>query len=102
MWHQFCFSLLGIDIVLRSSDSDLAYMEKVFRSLENKIEETQNTFGLDDALKTAIIAAFLLTNDLLKEREQLEKLLPYEEGLQAEKLVNQLLKELQGLPQLNE
>ncbi|WGK68440.1 hypothetical protein P0082_08095 [Candidatus Haliotispira prima] len=98
MQNQFRFSLLGSNIELRSN-SDLVYMERVFRHLEQKMASTQEALKLNDALKTAIITAFLLVDDLLIERAKLEELLPRQDGLEAEKLVNALSHDLKELLQ---
>ncbi len=99
MQNQFSFSLLGSNIELRSN-SDLSYMEQVFRHLEHKIALTQDALNLNDALKTALITAFLLVDDLLIERAKRKKLL--EDGVEAGKFVDELLQELKALPQLSE
>ena len=100
MQNQFRFSLLGSYIEIRS-DSSATYMEQVFRHLERKISLTQDTLKLNDALKTAVITAFLLVDELLVEREERAKLLPDQESLEAEQLIQNLLQELQDLPLLD-
>ncbi len=98
MQNQFRFSLLGSSIELRSN-SDLEYMEQVFRHLEYKVAITQEALKLNDPLKTALITAFLLVDDLLSERAEHQKLLPYKEGLEAGELVSGLLEHLGELLQ---
>ena len=98
MQNQFRFSILGSNIELRSN-SDPSYMEQVFRHLEYKIALTQEALKLNDSLKTAIITAFLLVDDLISEQNERGKLLPYKSGIEAEKLVNTLIESLEQLLQ---
>ena len=98
MQNQFRFSILGSHIELRSN-SDPSYMEQVFRHLEHKVALTQEALKLNDALKTAIITAFLLVDDLISEQNERNRLLPYENGIEAEKLVNTLIDNLKRLLQ---
>ena len=74
-------------------------MKQVFRHLEYKVALTQDALKLNDALKTAIITAFLLVDDLISEKDERDRLLPYENGIEAEKLVNTLIENLEQLLQ---
>ena len=98
MQNQFRFSLFGSTIELRSN-SNLVYMEQIFRHLEHKVLAIQEALGLNDALKTAIITAFLLVDELLTERAEYAELLA--EDMEAAKLIDGLLRELQELHQLD-
>lgn len=86
--------ILGNSFDLRS-DEDPVYMNQLITYLKRKIEETGRLTGGKDALKTAIIAGLLITDELFKSRKKAEKT-PIEQFDEAEitTITNRMLERL--------
>ena len=53
-----------------STDEDPAYLEEILNQYRTAVENTQNISGMKDPLKIAILAGFLLCDEINKIRTQ--------------------------------
>ncbi|MDR0582756.1 MAG: mannose-6-phosphate isomerase, class I [Treponema sp.] len=56
-----------------TTDEDPAYLEEILNQYRTAVENTQNIFGMKDPLKIAVLAGFLLCDEINKIRTQAGK-----------------------------
>ena len=72
--------LLGTSFSI-AADENGAYLENLLNKYKNVLHNTQNTTGVDDPLKLAILTGFLLCDEIEKIKQEENR-----EGMEAEKL----------------
>lgn len=82
--------LLGASFSI-TVDEDAFYLKILLDRYRRVIENTQKTTGLEDPLKTAIIAGFLLCDEVEKLRARENSGLGVFDSMQAEKLTLDLI-----------
>lgn len=94
----FQINLLGTSIDIRS-DSSEEYLQKVLTHLRHKVEVIKEHIGIKDSLKIAILAGFLLVDDLMNERSERANLptLSHQEAQDIEKITLELLDNLKEI-----
>jgi hypothetical protein len=75
-------------------DEDALYVESLLGRYRRMIENTQKTTGLEDPLKTAIIAGFLLCDEVEKLRARENSGIGAFESMQAEQLTLELIEKI--------
>ncbi|MDR2842842.1 MAG: cell division protein ZapA [Spirochaetaceae bacterium] len=85
--------LLGASFSI-TVDEDALYLETLLNHYRRVIENTQNSTGLADPLKTAILAGFLLCDEVEKLRLREAKGFVSTEGDQAERLTQDLIERI--------
>jgi len=75
-------------------DEDALYLQTLLGRYQRMIENTQKTTGLRDPLKTAIIAGFLLCDEVEKLRARENSGIGALESMQAEQLALELIEKI--------
>jgi mannose-6-phosphate isomerase len=82
--------LLGTAFTI-TVDEDPSYIASIYSSLCRVIENAQKSTGIKDPLKTAILSAFLLCDEMEKLRAGRNSGASAFESMEAEKLTNELI-----------
>lgn len=61
--------LLGASFQIKSDESP-EYLRRILDHVRARVTEIERTVATDDPLKKAILAAFLITDDLIRERDR--------------------------------
>lgn len=78
--------LLGTSFSI-TVDEEASYLKILLDKYRRIIENTQKTIGLDDPLKTAIMAGFLLCEEVEKLRARENSGLAVHESMKAEEII---------------
>ena len=82
--------LLGTSFAL-AADQPAEYLQSIYNHYKKVVSEVQQTSGVNDSLRVAIIAGILLSDELSKERLNPQGTLPQDE---AEVLIEQSAKKM--------
>lgn len=66
---DLCLDILGVSFSI-TADEDAAYLEEILNQYRTAVNATQQSTGVKDPLKTAILTGFLLCDDIHKLRSQ--------------------------------
>ena len=67
--NELRLDILGTSFSI-TADEDPAYLEEIFNQYHAAVENTRNISGMKDPLKIAILAGFLLCDEINKIRTQ--------------------------------
>lgn len=67
--NDLCLEILGTSFTI-TADEDPAYLDAVLKQYRIVVENTQHISGMKDPLKIAILAGFLLCDEVNKIRKQ--------------------------------
>ncbi|EPF29175.1 cell division protein ZapA [Treponema medium] len=82
--------LLGTSFALEA-DQPAEYLQSIYNHYKKVVSEVQQTSGVNDSLRVAIIAGILLSDELSKERLNQQGTFPQDE---AEVLIEQSTKKM--------
>ncbi|TVR30775.1 MAG: cell division protein ZapA [Spirochaetaceae bacterium] len=85
--------LLGASFVVET-DEDPEHLKDLVNYLQTKIQEVRSSVSTNDALKLAILAALLTTDELFKERAAQRK--QSADSQQVEEITQRILHELES------
>ncbi len=85
--------LLGASFVVET-DEDPEHLKDLVNYLQTKIQEVRSSVSTNDALKLAILAALLTTDELFKERATQRK--QSADSQQVEEITQRILHELEA------
>jgi cell division protein ZapA (FtsZ GTPase activity inhibitor) len=91
--RQYKIELLGVSFTIQSA-ADPNYLEEVTAYLREKIEEVKNRYSFTDPLKTSLLAALNIVDDLFREREGRAPVIRRELADAAQKLIDSIDDEL--------
>jgi len=72
MASELCLDILGTSFTI-TADEDESYLQKVLSQYRTAVENTQSISGINDPLNVAVLAGFLLCDEVNKIRHQLEE-----------------------------
>ena len=82
--------LLGSSFSLKT-DEDPEYFKKIIDTIEKKFSLIEDTMGVKDPLRIALLSCILLTDDLLKEKDNDIKGFTVEEADTAEQITLEII-----------
>jgi cell division protein ZapA (FtsZ GTPase activity inhibitor) len=83
--------ILGASFTI-TADEDADYLEEILKNYRAAVENIQNTSGLKDPLKIAVLTGFLLSDEIHKLKVNADR------GAEAEKLTLDLIARMDALP----
>ena len=88
--------ILGTTFSIRS-DQDPAYISEIIQYIREKTEEIQQSTASADPLRTAVLSAMLITDELFKERQRSSGFPEESEASrEATKLTAEIIKRLEN------
>ncbi len=82
--------LLGSSFSLKI-DEDPEYFNKIIENIEKKFSVIESTMGVKDPLRIALLSCILLSDDLLKEKDNNMQGLTVEEAKTAEQITLEII-----------
>ena len=91
--NSLIIEVLGTSLSI-SAEEDMEYLQNLLERYRTVVDQTQEQTGLRDPLKVAVLAGFLLTEELFKAEQAACSKAVDEEAQEAEKLTQNIISRL--------